>query len=314
MDRRNVLRSVLSAGAGAAWWTGRSAAAGEDTAAASRAVRAGAPYFEARDGTRLFYQDWGTGRPVVFIHGWAIGAGMWEYQMTPLAGRGLRCIAYDRRGCGRSAQPGHGYDFDTFADDLAALLSHLDLREVTLIGHSMGAGEVARYLSRHGTHRVARAALVAATLPFALKTPDNPDGADGQVFDHMVAELAKDRPRYLAASTASFFGVGRPGISVSTEMMEWGVRLALQASPLATIAMVRAMSETDFRPDIRAFTVPTLIVHGDADDSAPLDFTARKLARLIRGSRLEVYAGAPHGLFITHRERFNADLGAFVGG
>jgi non-heme chloroperoxidase len=163
------------------------------------------PHIETRDRTSLFYKDWGKGQPVVFIHGWALGADMWEYQMPYLTSRGLRCIPYDKRGCGRSSQPWHSYDFDTFADDLAAVIEHLDLREVTLVGHSMGCGDITRYLLRHGAGRVARTALVAPTTPFILKTPDNPEGLDKSMFDSVVAELGRDRPRFLAARSASLF-------------------------------------------------------------------------------------------------------------
>jgi non-heme chloroperoxidase len=305
MRRRSVLKSVATAAAAAGLTASSARAAG---------AKGRAPVVETADGTSLFYQDWGSGRPVVFSHGWAAGGDMWEYQMLHLANHGLRCIAHDRRGCGRSSRPGHGYDFDTFADDLAALIDRLELREVTLVGHSMGCGEIARYLSRHGSRRVARVALVATTTPFALKTADNPDGADRAVFDFMVSELAKDRPRYLAAAAPAFFGVGSPNVSVSPETIRWGVDLALRASLKATIDMVRAFSETDFRSDLRAFTMPTLLVHGDADTTAPLASTARKTARAIPESELKVYQGAAHGLFITEKDRFNRDLLAFVNG
>jgi non-heme chloroperoxidase len=270
------------------------------------------PYVRARDGTRLYYEDWGAGAPLVFIHGWGLGADMWEYQMPYLAARGLRCIAYDRRGCGRSDHPGDGYDFDTFADDLAALLDTLDVRAVTLVGHSMGGGEVARYLARHGAGRVARTVLLSSITPFLLQTADNPDGVDASVFDFIVAELEKDRPRYLAQSVPMFFGVGLPGVSVSPEMMAWGVGLALRASPKATIEMVRAFSRTDFRSDMPAFTVPTLIIHGDSDHTVPLEVSARKTAAAIPGSELRVYEGAAHGLFVSDKDRLNADLLAFA--
>jgi pimeloyl-ACP methyl ester carboxylesterase len=266
------------------------------------------PFVRAADRTALFYQDRGDGPPIVFIHGWAIGADMWEYQTTPLSRRGLRCIAYDRRGCGRSDHPDRGYDFDTFADDLAALLEHLDLRDVTLVGHSMGGGEVARYLSRHGARRIARAVLVGTITPFLRKTADNPDGVDDAVFAATIAALGEDRPAFLTAGAAGFFGAGLPGISVSPELMAWAVGLFLRASPSATIDMVRAFSTTDFRPDMPAFTVPTLVIHGDADANAPLALTGARTARAI-----VVYEGAPHGLFVTHKARFNEDLAAFVG-
>jgi non-heme chloroperoxidase len=270
------------------------------------------PYVEAGDGTKLFYKDWASGKPVVFIHGWALGADMWEYQMPYLAGKGLRCVAYDKRGCGRSSQPWGGYDFDTFADDLAAVIEQLDLREVTLVGHSMGCGDITRYLSRHGTDRVARAALVAPTTPFILKTEDNPEGVEQSVFDNIVAELGRDRPRFLAASAPAFFGAGGPNSPVSQEMVQWAVGLFFQASPKAMIDMIRTMSETDLRKDMDAFTVPTLIIHGDADQGAPLDLTGRRTAQAIPGSQLKVYEGAAHGLFITEKDRLNADLLAFI--
>lgn len=270
------------------------------------------PFIETSDHTSLFYKDWGQGKPVVFSHGWVLGADMWEYQMTYLAGQGLRCIAHDRRGCGRSSQPWHGYDFDTFADDLAALIEQLDLREVTLVGHSMGCAEIARYLSRHGAGRIDRVVLVATTTPFPLKTADNPAGVEPQVYDYMVAELTKDRPHYLAASAPQFFGLGLPNISVSPELIQWGVGLALQASPKATIEMVWALARTDLRPDMAAFTMPTLIIHGDADQGAPLPLTGQKTAQAIPGSQLKIYEDAPHGLFITAKDRLNQDLLAFI--
>jgi non-heme chloroperoxidase len=265
------------------------------------------PHIETRDRTSLFYKDWGKGQPVVFIHGWALGADMWEYQMPYLTSRGLRCIPYDKRGCGRSSQPWHSYDFDTFADDLAAVIEHLDLREVTLVGHSMGCGDITRYLLRHGAGRVARTALVAPTTPFILKTPDNPEGLDKSMFDSIVAELGRDRPRFLAAGAPAFFGVGLPNVSVSKEMIQWAVGLFLPASPKAMTDMIRTMSETDLRADMHAFTVPTLIIHGDADQGAPLDLTGRKIAEAIPSSQLKVYEGAARGLFITEKDRLNAD-------
>lgn len=273
------------------------------------------PFVQTADRTSLFYDDWGVGEPVVLAHGWALNGAMWEYQTTYLAGRGLRCVAYDRRGCGRSDRPGRGYDYDTLADDLATLLEALDLRAVTLVGHSMGAGEVARYLSRHGAGRVARAALVAPTTPFLLRTPDNPDGIDRDVFEGMAAALAEDRPRFMAERAPGFFGT-RPdgGPAVSPEMTAWAVGLALQASPKATIDTIRTFAETDLRPDMRAFAVPTLVVHGDADQAAPPDLCGRRTAAAIPGSRLEIYEGAPHGLQVTHKDRLNRDLLAFVRG
>ena len=299
MQRRDVLRSTVAAAAGLGMTDALASGAGRGAAGSS---------VETRDGVRLFYKDWGAGRPVVFCHGGILGADMWEYQMTALAAAGLRCIAHDRRGCARSGHPGRGYDFDTFADDLAALVERLDLREVTLVGHSMGCGEIARYLARHGAGRVRRAVLVATTTPYLLKTADNPDGIDRAVFDRMHAAASADRPRFTALSAGPFFG---PAGAVSEELVRWGVGLALQACPLATLDTIRAFSETDFRADLRAFRVPTLVVHGRADQGAPLALTGERTARLIAGSRLEVYDTA-HGLFVTERERLNRDLLAFV--
>ncbi len=272
------------------------------------------PFIETEDRGRLFYKDWGRGKPVVFVHGWALNADIWEYQMVPLSRQGLRCVALDRRGCGRSSQPGQGYGYDTFADDLAALLERLDLREVTLVAHSMGGGDAVRYLSRHGASRVAGLVLVAATTPFLLRTADNPDGVEQAVYDDMVTALAHDRPGFMAASAPTFFGSGVASGAVSPELMGWAVGLALQACPIGLADMVRAFSETDFRPELAELTVPTLIVHGDADSNVPVDLCGRRAARLVPGSRLEVYEGAPHGLMITHRDRLNADLLAFASG
>ncbi len=267
------------------------------------------PFIETRDGTSLFYNDWGRGRPIVFLHGWTLNSDIWEYQMAPLVDRGVRVIAYDRRGHGRSSQPANGYDFDTLAEDLGTVLERLTLRDVTLVGHSMGAGEIARYLSSFGADRIAGAVLVAPVTPFILKTDDNPDGVEGAMFDAIVAALGADRPRFLSDGAPAFFGGAD---KVSPELLRWGVDIALRASARAAIECVRSYSRTDFRGDMPAFTVPTLILHGDADASAPLELTARKTAAAIRGSQLTVYAGAPHALFLTEKERFNRDLLAFV--
>jgi pimeloyl-ACP methyl ester carboxylesterase len=273
------------------------------------------PHLETRDGTRIHYKDWGSGPPVVLIHGWPLNADMWEYQMPHLAAAGLRCVAYDRRGFGRSDQPWSGYDYDTFADDLADLMGHLDLRDATLVGFSMGGGEVARYMSRHRGERVARAALVAAVTPFLLKTPDNPDGADKSLFDGMVSGLLEDRPHFLAGFGKKFFGAGLLNFSVSDEILDWAQGLALQGSPKATTDCVRAFSETDFRPDMAALAkVPTLVVHGTADQTVPIDISARVVARMVPGARLVEYDGAAHGLFFTERARLTEDLIAFARG
>jgi pimeloyl-ACP methyl ester carboxylesterase len=272
----------------------------------------GRSLIETHDGTRLYYQDWGTGKPVVFVHGWGLGSAMWEYQTIALSDRELRCIAYDKRGCGRSERPSFGYDFDTFADDLADLIERLDLKDVTLVGFSAGGGDVARYLSRHGTERVAKTILINTITPFILKTDDNPEGIDKSVFDAMIKALEFDRPQYLTASAPSFFGLGLPTVSISPELMQWGIELALQASLKATIEMVRAFYLTDFRSDLAAFTMPTLIIHGDKDLNHPISITGQKTAQAIPNSQFKIYAGAAHGLFVTYKEQLNRDLLAFI--
>lgn len=269
---------------------------------------------EMQDGTTLFFQDWGIGKPVVFIHGWVLGAAMWEYQMMALSSQGLRCIAYDKRGCGRSSQPGDSYDFDTFADDLAALIEQLDLQDVTLVAHSMGGGEIARYLSRYGTNRIARTVLIATITPFLYRTTDNPDGFDPSSCEQTIALLQQDRPHYFTAMASGFLGNESPNASVSPEMTQWLVNLALQSSPWAAIQMMQAQSETDFRGDMAAFTVPTLIIHGDRDMGTPIALTGQKTADAISGSQLKVHEGAAHGLFITHKEQLNRDLFTFIRG
>ena len=266
-------------------------------------------YIESGDGTRLFYKDWGTGKPVIFVASWSVGSDMWEYQLVPLARQGLRCIAYDRRGHGRSDQPGRGYDFDTLADDLSALLERLDLRDVTLVGHSMGCGEIVRYLSRHGSTRIGRIALLGPTLPFLLKTADNPDGVEPAAFEAVRAAMLQNRPKWLWDNADPFFVA-----DTSQPMKAWIIGLALQSSLHAWIECNIANVEADFRRELREVRVPALVIHGDADVSAPVELTGRRTAQLIQGSRFELYQGAPHGLFITHQERLNRDLLAFAQG
>jgi non-heme chloroperoxidase len=269
------------------------------------------PTITTTDGTTIHYVDWGDGPAVVLSHGWVISAGMWEYQMTALAAAGLRAVAFDRRGSGRSDDPGRGYDPDTCADDLAQLLEQLDLTDVTLVGHSMGAGEAARYLTRHGDGRIGRLVLVSPVTPYLVQTPDNPMGAPAEYFEGIYAALLDDRPSYLAANVDAFFG-RHVGLDVSDAVIRWALELIGAASPLATVAMQRAFTETDFRPDVAAIAVPTLVVHGDSDAGAPLELTGRRTAELIPGSELRVYEQGPHGLFFTHRQRLNQDLLEFV--
>jgi non-heme chloroperoxidase len=276
---------------------------------AETSARAGTfgPYIETADGTGLFYKDWGAGKPILFVHSWSVNADMWDYQMVEFAGRGCRCIAYDRRGHGRSGQPGSGYDFDTLADDLAAVIEELDLNDVTLIGHSMSGGEIIRYVTRHGSSRIARIALVGPTLPFFMKTADNPQGIDRSVFEAARAAWRRDFRKWMDENAAPFFVP-----ETSPAMVSWLLGLTEQCSLKAAIDCNIATTETDFRPELPEVAVPTLILHGDKDVSVPLALS-RETARLMPDCRLEAYEGAPHGLFLTHMERVNADLAAFIG-
>lgn len=272
------------------------------------------PFFQGSRRARLHYDDTGGDGPVlVFGHGWALGADAWEYQMPALARRGFRCIAFDRRGCGRSEHTADGYDFDTFADDLAALLAHLDLHDVALVAHSMGAGEAVRLLSRHGTARVGRLALIAPITPMIGAATDNPDGIPAAAFAAMIDGLAADRTAWMNAGAELFFGRRTGAVPVADEVLGWGVGLIMRASATATVEMVRAWSQTDFRPDVAAVTVPTLVVHGDADEIAPLELTGRRTAAAIPEARLVVYPGGSHGLFVTHHTELNDELAAFAG-
>jgi non-heme chloroperoxidase len=270
-------------------------------------------FIEAADGTNLFFRDWGAGRVLVYVAPWGLNSAWWEYQMADLAGRGLRCVGYDRRGHGRSGDPSHGFEFDTLADDLAAVIEQLDLHDITLVGQSMGCGEVVRYLSRHGSNRVARVGLVSTITPFVLKTDDNPEGVDRAVLENVRKVLSKDRPNPIAAAAPAFFGA--PKNRVSQEIMDWWVRMMVDGCSLKTMLdLHRMFTETDFRPELRRISVPTLLIHGDSDTSTPIERTARKTAPLIPGSQLKVYEGAAHGLPITHADQLNADLLAFAKG
>jgi non-heme chloroperoxidase len=270
------------------------------------------PFIETADKTTLFYNDWGSGPPVVLIHGWPLDSDMWEYQSTFLASQGLRVVAYDRRGFGRSSQPWTGYDYDTLADDLKAVMDGLGLEGATLVGFSMGGGEVARYMSRHNGARVAKAVLVGAVTPYLMQAPDNPDGVPRSVFDGIIEGLQKDRPHFLAAFGKQFFGAGLLNFTVTAEILQWSLMMAMLGSPKATQDCVRALSETDFRQDMAAFRVPTLVIHGDGDATVPPDKSGRVAAKMIPGAELLEYSGAPHGLFFTEKDRLNQDLLAFI--
>jgi non-heme chloroperoxidase len=308
MKRRSIFRSLLVFGA---------AAIGGNTAHAAsmvendKKIKRGKPFIETPDGTNLFYQDWGEGSPVVFAAPCWLNSNWWEYQTPYLTDQGLRCITYDRRGHGRSDMPCHGYDFDTLAGDLDALITQLDLRDVTLVGHSMGCGEAVRYLSRFGAGRVARLVMIATITPFVLKTEDNPLGIERSELERARMNVRKDRPHVIAEAAAGFFG--SPKIPVSDEIMQWWDRMLIDQCPMiAFLHLHRFFTETDFRPDLQKITVPTLLIHGDADTSAKLELTSRRTAPLIRGSQLKVYEGAAHGLPVTHMDRLNADLLAFT--
>ncbi|MFO1055553.1 MAG: alpha/beta hydrolase [Dongiaceae bacterium] len=266
----------------------------------------------ARDGTELYYKDWGTGRPITFSHGWPLSADAWDDQIFFLASHGYRCIAHDRRGHGRSGQAWQGNDLDGYADDLATLIETLDLRDVILVGHSTGGGEVVRYIGRHGTARVGKAVLVSAIPPLMLQTPANPGGLPREVFDDIRAGVAGDRAQYYRELSLPFYGANRPGSKVSQGVKDafwlWSMQVGLKGA----YDCIKAFSETDLTADLAAVDVPTLLVHGDDDQIVPIADSSLLSAKLIRNATLKVYPGAPHGLTATHKDRLNADLLAFV--
>lgn len=269
-------------------------------------------YITTRDDTKLYAKDWGSGRPVILIHGWPLSADSWDDQAMAIADAGFRAIAYDRRGFGRSEQPWNGYDYDTLTDDLAAVMEQTGATDATLIGFSMGGGEVARYMSRHSGRNVAQAALISSVVPYLLKTQDHPDGVDPSVFDEMTAGMKKDRAHFFSDFFDTFYGVGLVSQPVSNELLTWTRTLAMQASLRATLACAEAFATTDFRGDLAAFSVPTLVIHGTDDQTVPIDVTGRVAAREIPNATLEEYDGAPHGLFATHKDRLTEDLLAFL--
>jgi non-heme chloroperoxidase len=264
------------------------------------------------DGTAIYYKDWGSGPPVVFSHGWPLSADAWEDQMMFLASRGYHCIAHDRRSHGRSGQPWNGNDMDTYADDLAALVEHLDLRNVIHVGHSTGGGEVARYIGRHGTKRVAKAVLIGAVPPLMLKTADNPAGASMTAFDAIREGVLADRAQYFRDFSGPFYGANRPGAKVSQGLRDSFWLQAMQAGHKGVIDCIKAFSETDFTEDLKKFDVPTLILHGDDDQIVPIGASAMLSSKLVKGAKLTVYPGLPHGMCSTHKDRINADLLAFL--
>jgi non-heme chloroperoxidase len=262
--------------------------------------------------TELYYEDWGKGRPLVFIHGWPSSHQMWEYQLTYFGAKGYRVIAYDRRGFGKSFKPWDGYDYNTLASDLKLVLDTLDLKDVTLIGFSMGGGEVVRYCSQYNSERVRSIALISSVVPFLLKTATNPDGVPQEVFDGFIENLLDDRPAFLNGFGKDFFGETLINHPISQASMDWAHSLTLVASPKATIDCVSSFSATDFRKDLQEIRVPTLIIHGDNDKIVPIEVSSQKTAQAIPGSVFKVYEGSPHGLFITDKDQLNSDIEEFL--
>jgi non-heme chloroperoxidase len=267
-----------------------------------------------KDGTQIYYKDWGNGPVVTFSHGWPLSSDAWDGQMLFLAQNGFRVVAHDRRGHGRSSQASEGNNMDGYADDLAAVIEALDLRGATLVGHSTGGGEVARYIGRHGTKRVAKAVLIAAVPPIMLKSASNPEGLPMEVFDKLRSDLTKDRSQFYKDLAVLFYGANRPGADVSQGILEQFWLWSMQAGLKNAYESIKAFSETDQTEDLKKFDVPTLVMHGEDDQIVPVKDSAKKSARLVRGAREIYYPGAPHGLTATHQDQVNRDLLAFIKG
>jgi len=265
-----------------------------------------------QDGTQIWFKDWGEGRPVVFSHGWPLNADSWDHQLFHLATHGFRVVAHDRRGHGRSSQPWHGNEMDTYADDLATLMETLDLRDATLVGFSTGGGEVARYVGRHGTGRVRQVVLVSAVPPLMLRTASNPGGLPLETFDAIRAGVLADRSQFYKDLTLPFYGYNRPGAKISQGVRDAFWRQGMQCGLKNAHDCIAAFSASDFTDDLRSIDVPTLVIHGDDDQIVPIDASGRAAARLVERAKLVVYPGAPHGITDTHQDRLNADLLTFA--
>ena len=271
-------------------------------------------FITTKDGTQIYYKDWGKGPVVTFSHGWPLNADAWDGQMFFLAQQGFRVVAHDRRRHGRSTQTSIGNDMNGYADDLAAVIESLDLKDVTLVGHSTGGGEVARYIGRYGTKRVAKAVLIAAVPPLMLKTAANPEGLPIEVFDKMRADLLKDPSQFYKDLATRFYGANQPGANVSQGMLDQFWLWSMQAGLLNAYESIKAFSETDQTKDLKKFDVPTLVLHGEDDQIVPVKDSAKKSARLVKGAKEIYYPGAPHGITATHQDQINADLLTFITG